>query len=201
MANINSKTFGYCRVSSTDQKEDRQLEAMLELGINERDIFVDKCSGKNFDRPQYQALKVQLREGDVLVIKSIDRLGRNYKQVCEEWRLACPHSELNLVFPNSYGNYQSADNLAKRRFLPALNRAGIDKIRFHDLRHTYASLLLANGAPMKYVQHQLGHSSITMTMDLYTHLLLEVNDKCVNLLNSIANQAIEPQEKVRRFGT
>ena len=62
MANIISKTFGYCRVSSTNQKEDRQLEAMLELGINERDIFVDKCSGKNFDRPQYQALKVQLRE-------------------------------------------------------------------------------------------------------------------------------------------
>lgn len=86
MANINSKTFGYCRVSSTDQKEDRQLEAMSELGINERDIFVDKCSGKNFDRPQYQALKVQLREGDILVIKSIDRLGRNYKQICEEWR-------------------------------------------------------------------------------------------------------------------
>ena len=85
MANINSKTFGYCRVSSTDQKEDRQLEAMLDLGINERDIFVDKCSGKNFDRPQYQALKVQLREGDILVIKSIDRLGRNYKQICEEW--------------------------------------------------------------------------------------------------------------------
>lgn len=86
MTNINSKTFGYCRVSSTNQKEDRQLEAMLDLGINERDIFVDKCSGKNFDRPQYQALKIQLREGDILVIKSIDRLGRNYKQICEEWR-------------------------------------------------------------------------------------------------------------------
>lgn len=201
MANINSKTFGYCRVSSTDQKEDRQLEAMFELGINERDIFVDKCSGKNFNRPQYQALKVQLREGDVLVIKSIDRLGRNYKQICEEWRLACPHSELNLVFPNSNGNYQSADNLAKRRFLPALNRAGIDKIRFHDLRHTYASLLLANGAPMKYVQHQLGHSSITMTMDLYTHLLPEVNDKCVNLLNNIVNTTVETNSNIKRFGT
>ena len=201
MANINSKTFGYCLVSSTDQKEDRQLEAMLELGINERDIFVDKCSGKNFDRPQYQALKVQLREGDILVIKSIDRLGRNYKQICEEWRLACPHSELNLVFPNSNGNYQSADNLAKRRFLPALNRAGIDKIRFHDLRHTYASLLLANGAPMKYVQHQLGHSSITMTMDLYTHLLPEVNDKCVNLLNNIVNTTVETNSNIKRFGT
>ena len=82
----NTKTFGYCRVSSVKQKEDRQLDVMLELGINERDIFVDKCSGKDFERPQYQALKVQLREGDVLVIKSIDRLGRNYKQICEEWR-------------------------------------------------------------------------------------------------------------------
>ena len=86
MTNINSKTFGYCRVSSTGQNEDRQVEAMLEIGINERDIFVDKCSGKNFERPQYQALKLQLREGDILVIKSIDRLGRNYKQICEEWR-------------------------------------------------------------------------------------------------------------------
>lgn len=51
MANTNIKIFGYCRVSTTDQNEDRQLEAMLDMGINERDIFVDKCSGKNFDRP------------------------------------------------------------------------------------------------------------------------------------------------------
>ena len=80
------KTFGYCRISTTEQKEDRQLEAMLGLGINERDIFIDKCSGKDFERPQYQALKLQLREGDILVIKSIDRLGRNYKQICDEWR-------------------------------------------------------------------------------------------------------------------
>ena len=86
MPKSNTKTFAYCRVSSTDQNEDRQVEAMLELGINERDIFVDKCSGKDCDRPQYQALKLQLREGDLLVIKSIDRLGRNYKQICEEWR-------------------------------------------------------------------------------------------------------------------
>ena len=91
--------------------------------------------------------------------------------------------------------------MMKRRFLPALNRAGIDRIRFHDLRHTYASLLLANGAPMKYVQHQLGHSSITMTMDLYTHLLPEVNDKCVNLLNSIVNVATNQDVKIKIFGT
>ena len=80
------KIFGYCRVSTNEQKEDRQLQAMLDLDINERDVFIDKCSGKDFVRPQYQALKLQLREGDVLVIKSIDRLGRNYKQICDEWR-------------------------------------------------------------------------------------------------------------------
>lgn len=83
---MNTKTFGYCRVSTTEQKEDRQLQAMIEQGINERDIFIDKCSGKDFERPQYQALKSQLRQGDILIIKSIDRLGRNYKQICEEWR-------------------------------------------------------------------------------------------------------------------
>ena len=137
------------------------------------------------------------KTGKIRVIDMSDELAK----VLREWRMACPKGENNLVFPNNEGNYQSAENMMKRRFLPALNRAGIDRIRFHDLRHTYASLLLANGAPMKYVQHQLGHSSITMTMDLYTHLLPEVNDKCVNLLNSIVNQAIELQEEVRRFGT
>lgn len=83
---MSTKTFGYCRVSTAEQKEDRQIQAMNEQGIEERDIFIDKASGKNFERPQYQALKTQLREGDILVIKSIDRLGRNYKQICDEWR-------------------------------------------------------------------------------------------------------------------
>lgn len=80
------KVFGYCRVSSSDQNEDRQVHAMIEAGVDERDIFIEKCSGKNFDRPIYQTLKTQLRENDILVIKSIDRLGRNYKQICDEWR-------------------------------------------------------------------------------------------------------------------
>lgn len=83
---MNTKIFGYCRVSTSEQKEDRQIQAMIEEGINERDVFIDKASGKDFERPQYQALKAQLREGDILIIKSIDRLGRNYKQICEEWR-------------------------------------------------------------------------------------------------------------------
>lgn len=120
-------------------------------------------------------------------------------KVLKEWRLACPKGEHNLVFPNGDGSYQDANNMIKRRFKPALNRAGIDSLRFHDLRHTYASLLLANGAPMKYVQHQLGHSSIKMTMDLYTHLLPEVNEQCVNLLDNIVEKAAVVE--IRKFGT
>lgn len=120
-------------------------------------------------------------------------------KVLKEWRLACPKGENNLVFPNGDGGYQDANNMIKRRFKPALNRAGIDSLRFHDLRHTYASLLLANGAPMKYVQHQLGHSSIKMTMDLYTHLLPEINEQCVNLLDNIVEQTTIVD--ARKFGT
>lgn len=84
---MNNRTYGYARVSSKEQNEARQLNAFIESGINERDIFIDKQSGKDFDsREQYQILKRMLRENDVLVIKSIDRLGRDYKMIIEEWR-------------------------------------------------------------------------------------------------------------------
>lgn len=82
---MGSKTFGYIRVSSKDQNEDRQLKELLDLEIDERDIFLDKQSGKDFNRPQYQALKHCLREGDILYIKSIDRFGRNSKEIKREW--------------------------------------------------------------------------------------------------------------------
>ena len=90
-------------------------------------------------------------------------------KVLKEWRLACPHSELNLVFPNSNGKYQSADNLAKRRFLPALNRAGIDKIRFHDLRHTVASHIAMNGGSLLDIAQVTGHKTMQM-VKRYSHL-------------------------------
>ena len=122
-------------------------------------------------------------------------------KVLKEWRLACPNGENNLVFPNGDGEYQDANNMAKRRFKPSLQRAGIDSIRFHDLRHTYASLLLANGVPMKYVQHQLGHSSIKMTMDLYTHLLPEVNEQCINLLDRLTDSFQPVEQHIRIYGT
>lgn len=81
----NEKAFGYVRVSSKDQNEGRQVKAMLDLGLDERAIFIDKASGKDFDREQYRAMVAQLREGDVVYIGSIDRLGRNYNEVLAEW--------------------------------------------------------------------------------------------------------------------
>lgn len=83
--NIQMKIFGYVRVSSTDQNTSRQLKDLEEIGINERDIFIDKVSGKNFDRPEYKTLKATLRKGDLLYIKSIDRFGRNSNDIKKEW--------------------------------------------------------------------------------------------------------------------
>lgn len=82
----NSKKFGYGRVSGKDQNEARQLEAFKKEGILERDIYIDKKSGKDFDRTNYKLLKNLLREDDLLVIPSIDRLGRNYQMIVDEWR-------------------------------------------------------------------------------------------------------------------
>lgn len=82
---MTSKIFGYCRVSSKDQNLDRQIEAMKALGIDDRDIYTEKKSGKDTDREQYQALRATLRKGDTLVIHSLDRLGRNYDDIKNEW--------------------------------------------------------------------------------------------------------------------
>ncbi len=77
--------YGYVRVSSTGQSIDRQLEEMYNYGLSDKDIFVDKQSGKDFDRKNYQKLVRSLKENDLLIIKSIDRLGRNYEMIIEEW--------------------------------------------------------------------------------------------------------------------
>lgn len=80
------KMYGYVRVSSRDKCEERQLVAMREFCVSERNIYADKLSGKNFERPQHKCLVRRIRAGDVLVIKSIDRLGRNYTEIQEQWR-------------------------------------------------------------------------------------------------------------------
>ena len=93
----NSKTFGYARVSTKDQNEARQLEAVKNFGIDERDIYIDKKSGKDFDREQYKILLNILREGDLLVITSLDRLGRNYEETKNNWYLLTHEKKVDIV--------------------------------------------------------------------------------------------------------
>lgn len=85
--NNTNKSYGYVRVSSTDQNEERQMVALIEAGVSEKSIFMDKQSGKNFDRPQYKKLVKKLKTGDLLYILSIDRLGRNYEEIQNQWSI------------------------------------------------------------------------------------------------------------------
>ena len=90
-------TYGYVRVSTHEQNEARQLAAMRKFGVEERNIVTEKLSGKDFNRPLYQRLVKQLRSGDVLVIKSIDRLGRNYTEILEQWAAITKKREAAIV--------------------------------------------------------------------------------------------------------
>ena len=94
---MKNKIFGYARVSSKEQNEERQIVAFKDYGIDERDIYIDKQSGKDFDREQYSILKHILRENDILVIKSIDRLGRNYNMIIDEWKDITKNIKADIV--------------------------------------------------------------------------------------------------------
>lgn len=89
--------YGYVRVSSKDQCEDRQLLALKEFGVVERNIYTDKISGKNFNRPQYHRLMKKLKQRDVVVILSIDRLGRNYDDIQNQWRIITKEKQADIV--------------------------------------------------------------------------------------------------------
>jgi DNA invertase Pin-like site-specific DNA recombinase len=94
---INLETFGYIRVSSKEQNENRQLLAMNELRIPPLNVFIDKQSGKDFERPAYKKLIKTLKSGDLLYIKSIDRLGRNYEDIQNQWRVLTKEKGVDIV--------------------------------------------------------------------------------------------------------
>ena len=95
----------------------------------------------------------------------------------KKWKLACPPNNLNLVFPNEAGGPINHSDLVRRYFIPALKKAKIEKITWHSLRHTYESLLIEQGENIKYIQNQLGHSSPTVTLNVYAHLMKQVNQE------------------------
>ena len=91
------KTYGYVRVSSKDQNEERQIWAMREFGVEEKNIFVEKQSGKDFERPIYKRMLRRMQQGDTLAVKSIDRLGRNYEEILEQWRIITKKKGIFIV--------------------------------------------------------------------------------------------------------
>ncbi|MFA6947665.1 MAG: recombinase family protein [Eubacteriales bacterium] len=94
---LTANFYGYIRVSSIEQNEARQIIELTKYGIIKKNIFMDKLSGKDFNRPQYQKLKNKIRAGDVLVVKSIDRLGRNYEEIQIEWREIVKEKKADIV--------------------------------------------------------------------------------------------------------
>ncbi len=92
-----SNIYGYIRVSTKEQNEDRQLIALREMSVPEKNIFMDKQSGKDFNRPQYKKLAKKLKPGDLLYIKSIDRLGRNYEEIQNQWRVLTKDKGIDIV--------------------------------------------------------------------------------------------------------
>ena len=94
---IKQKIYGYIRVSSKDQNEDRQMIALREVGVEPRYIYQDKRSGKDFNRPQYKQLLRKLKKDDLLYIKSIDRLGRNYEEIIQQWKLLTKDKSVDIV--------------------------------------------------------------------------------------------------------
>ena len=101
---MKTEMYGYVRVSSKDQCEARQVLALREFEVPERNIYMDKMSGKDFNRPQYQMLLSKLRQGDILVIKSIDRLGRNYDEILNQWRIITKEKRADIAQARSTQN-------------------------------------------------------------------------------------------------
>lgn len=94
---MENKTYGYIRVSTKDQNEARQMIAMRDFGVEENNIIVEKLSGKDFNRPLYKKLLKKIKPGDTLVLKSIDRLGRNYEEILEQWRFLTKEKQAAIV--------------------------------------------------------------------------------------------------------
>jgi integrase len=109
-------------------------------------------------------------------IRKID-LGPKMMSELKKWKLACTKNDLDLVFPNRNGNPIDATRLVKDFFYPTLEAAKIKKVRFHDLRHTYASIQIKQGENIKYIQSQLGHATPTVTINVYGHLFESVNNE------------------------
>jgi integrase len=156
-----------------------------DIDWNSRQIHVKRSLWNH----QFQEPKTQYS------IRKIDMTERLVKEL-KAWKLACPINEYDLVFPSPEGYATMHTNVMKRFFYPALRGAGLRQVSFHSLRHSNASLRICAGQNIKYIQGQLGHASIKMTMDVYGHLVddSDFNRKQVELLEPVRNPLEKPIE-------
>jgi integrase len=152
------------------------------LGLRWSDIDWDNCQlaiQRTFNNGRLFTPKTQTSK------RKID-LGPTVMKELKKWRLASPKNDLDLVFPNEAGNHINNKNMLRRHFRPAIQAAACPSIRFHDLRHTNASLRLENGENIKYIQTQLGHATPTITLNVYAHLMKDRNPEAAcRLENSV----------------
>jgi integrase len=156
------------------------------LGLKWGDIDWTACQvniQRTFNKGRFFATKTKTSN------RKVD-LGPTVMIELKKWKLACPQGDLNLVFPNGAGGPINYSNMVRRHYHPALEAAGLPRIRFHDLRHTYASLMISHGENIKYIQNQLGHSSPTVTLNVYAHLMKPTNQEAVcRLENAIFGES------------
>ncbi len=181
---MESRKFGYIRVSSIDQNENRQLEAMKKIDINNRDIFLDKQSGKNFHREQYQLMKRMIRKGDVLYIHSLDRFGRSKDDILNEWQELTKEIGADIVvldmplldttkYKDSIGNFisdlilQVLSWLAEdeRNRIRTRQREGIDSALANGVKFGRPSIEISDEFIQAYDKWQSGEITAVKAME------------------------------------
>jgi len=167
--------------AESDQKYEILFMLAIFSGVRQGELLGSKWSDVDWGNSQIHIQRTFNNQEwyDVKTETSNRKIDLGPKMMTElkKWKLACPKCDPDLIFPNEAGGPINHNNMVSRYFNPALKKAGIEKIRFHDLRHTYASLMIEQGENIKYIQSQLGHSSPTVTWNVYAHLMKPVNQE------------------------
>ncbi len=172
-----------------------------DLDWNKKQIYVRRSIYEgNFVEPKSESSKRAINMAPILIdtLKKHREAQREAHKVIE---LGDYLESPDLVFPNGGGNPQSPQNLLNRQFYPTLKKAGLRRIPFHSLRHTFASLLIHQGESIKYIQHQLGHASVQITLDRYSHLLPEVHNGAGARLENTVFKGSKPQNCIKTVST
>lgn len=178
--------------ATKDEKHHTLFFLAIMTGARQGELFGLKWSDILWETSQLQIQRTYnngawYRPKSKASIRKIDQGPTVIKQL-KKWKLACPPNEIDLIFPNDSGNLLDHGHVLRNFFWPALGEPKIDRIRFHDMRHTYASLLIAQAENIKYIQKQMGHSKPSVTMDIYAHLMDEENLKAAKKLDDTVFQ-------------